>query len=75
MGDLGFDMVLRLLKEGPNRFFRRRAWVNVNMIGLQRPDENSLNTLPYLYATTREGGRVPWLASQTDVLAEDWIEV
>jgi hypothetical protein len=39
---------------------------------LQRPDENSKMSLPYIYITTVTGDRVPWLASQTDLLAEDW---
>lgn len=28
--------------------------------------------LPYLYMKTADDKVVPWLASQTDVLAEDW---
>ena len=39
---------------------------------LQVPDEHSKMTLPYVYITTVGGQRVPWLASQTDILAEDW---
>lgn len=31
--------------------------------------------LPYLMMRTADGSFVPWLASQTDVLAEDWSEV
>jgi len=41
-------------------------------IKLQVPDESSINTLPYLYIITITGDRVPWAASQTDILAEDW---
>jgi hypothetical protein len=29
-------------------------------------------TLPYIYMKTAQDDLVPWLASQTDVLAEDW---
>jgi len=39
---------------------------------LQRPDAGSKMTLPYIYITTVQGDLVPWLASQTDILAEDW---
>jgi hypothetical protein len=46
---------------------------------LQEPTLASLMTLPYLYlnypqgsAAYPQGARVPWLASQTDLLAEDW---
>ena len=51
-------------------------------IALQKPDENSFMTSPYIYIDTTglqtENNaapkiRVPWLASQTDMLAEDWI--
>lgn len=42
---------------------------------LERPDERSEMTLPYIYITTVEGDMVPWLASQTDLLANDWIAV
>ena len=28
--------------------------------------------LPYLMMSTAQGDFVPWLASQTDILAEDW---
>lgn len=41
-------------------------------LGLQRPDANSMNTLPYIYIITVTGDRIPWLASQTDILAKDW---
>ena len=30
------------------------------------------NSLPYVYITTVQGERVPWLCSQTDLLACDW---
>lgn len=39
---------------------------------LQVPDENSKMTLPYIYIRTVQGDLVPWLASQTDILADDW---
>lgn len=42
---------------------------------LQVPDSNSKMTLPYIYINTVQGDRVPWLASQTDILATDWIVI
>lgn len=42
---------------------------------LQVPDENSKMTLPYIFINTVQGDRVPWLASQTDILANDWMIV
>lgn len=52
----------------------RRGWNGKNMwLKLQRPDENSKMTLPYIYMKTADEKLVPWLASQTDVLSEDWV--
>ena len=39
---------------------------------LQRPDEHSKMTLPYIYMKTADDQKVPWLASQTDMLSDDW---
>ena len=39
---------------------------------LQQPDSMSKMTLPYIYMSTVQGDLVPWLASQTDILSEDW---
>lgn len=40
---------------------------------LQTPDEHSKMTLPYIYIRTVQGDLVPWLASQTDMLSDDWM--
>ena len=54
----------------------REGWNGKNMyIQLQVPDEHSKMTLPYIYMKTVQGDLVPWLASQTDMLADDWMEV
>ncbi len=51
----------------------RGGWNGKNMwLELQVPDELSKMTLPYVYMTTVQGDRVPWLCSQTDLLARDW---
>ena len=42
---------------------------------LQNPDESSMMTLPYVAIRTVQGDLVPWHASQTDLLAEDWMLV
>ena len=41
-------------------------------IEIQFPDAGSKMTLPYIYMRTAQGDLVPWLASQTDILANDW---
>jgi hypothetical protein len=40
---------------------------------LQVPDTNSKMSLPYVYMKTVDDKLVPWLCSQTDLLAEDWL--
>jgi hypothetical protein len=44
-------------------------------LALQVPDANSKMTLPYVYMKTVLGDLVPWLCSQTDLLADDWVIV
>ena len=44
-------------------------------VQLQKVDSGSKMTKDYLYITTVQGDKVPWLASQTDLLADDWVVV
>lgn len=54
----------------------RKGWNGKGMyIKLQRPDEFSEMSLPYIYMKTVNDERVPWVASQTDLLADDWFLV
>ena len=56
--------------------FTRAGWNGKDMyIELQRPDAHSKMSLPYIFIRTVQGDLVPWLASQTDMLADDWMEV
>ncbi|WP_299203341.1 DUF2829 domain-containing protein [uncultured Amphritea sp.] len=36
------------------------------------PGVNEFATLPFICMKTADNGLVPWLSSQTDMLAEDW---
>jgi hypothetical protein len=73
-----FSQALTALKGGKK--VARIGWNGKGMwLEMQRPDENSKMTLPYIYIeypvghlAYPNGCRVPWLASQTDLLAEDW---
>lgn len=52
---------------------RRAGWNGKGMwLALQVPDENSKMSLPYVYMKTADDKMVPWLCSQTDLLAVDW---
>lgn len=51
----------------------RAGWNGKGMyLALQVPDEHSKMTLPYVYMCTVQGYLVPWLCSQSDLLATDW---
>lgn len=51
----------------------RTGWNGKGMfLALQVPDEGSANSLPYIWMKTADGHRVPWVASQTDLLSDDW---
>lgn len=54
----------------------RIGWNGKDMwLMLQVPDAHSKMTLPYVYMKTVQGDLVPWLCSQTDLLATDWMVV
>ena len=75
-----FGEAIEYLKQG--YAVARYGWNGKGIyLKLQKPDEHSKMTLPYIYIVTTglvtdnpdaPKGRVPWLASQTDMLAEDW---
>lgn len=75
-----FGEAISNLKRGKK--VQREGWNGKGIyIEMQRPDEHSKMTLPYIYIVTNglitdnpnaPKGVVPWLASQTDMLAEDW---
>jgi hypothetical protein len=66
-----FGDALKALKLG--NAVARTGWNGKGMwIKLQKPDAHSKMTLPYIYMKTVDGYLIPWLASQTDILAEDW---
>lgn len=75
-----FGWALNCLKSG--KAVARKGWNGKGIyIRLQIPDVSSRITLPYIYIVTNKlitdnpdapKGIVPWFASQTDMLAEDW---
>lgn len=69
---VNFGEAIEALKQGLR--VARNGWNGKGMwLELQEPDEHSKMTLPYIYMKTACNNQVPWLASQTDILAEDWI--
>jgi len=67
----GIGKAVKILKNGGR--VCRKGWNGANMwLELQVPGEHSKMGLPYIYMSTVDGKLVPWLASQTDILAEDY---
>lgn len=60
----GKGMFVYLVPEGGHKFVYLK-----NGEGLSGP---ALEHLPYIAMKTADNKIVPWLASQTDILAEDW---
>jgi hypothetical protein len=81
---MNFGQALEALKAGKK--VARSGWNGKGMwILMQSPDAHSKMTHPYLYIeypggphanpNYPNGSRIPWLASQTDILGEDWLIV
>ena len=71
---LDFSDALMYLKCGQK--LTRSGWNGKGMyIELQKPEPQSKMTLPYIFMKTVDGDLVPWVASQTDLLADDWMRV
>lgn len=70
---LSFSAALNMLKE--NRKVCRSGWNGKGMfIYLHTPSrtDERWERLPFIMMKTADDKIVPWLASQTDILAEDW---
>lgn len=61
----GMDLML-VTPSGDVRLYGKTA-VQAHVLGLR--------VLPWIGMKTADDGFVPWLASQTDMLAEDWMVV
>jgi hypothetical protein len=82
---MNFGDAIAALKVGKK--VAREGWNGKGLhLELQVPDAHSKMTLPYIFMaypatpasetapTSHINARVPWLASQTDMLADDWKE-
>ena len=71
MANVTFSVALDAVKRGDK--IQRAGWNGKDLwVKCQRPDEFSKMTLPYLYIEYPEGAKCPWLASQTDIMSDDW---
>lgn len=79
---MDFGWALRQLKNGAR--VMRRGWNGKGMwlllvdgkcagYSVSDDDVEGLELLPWIGMRTAQGGFVPWLASQTDLIADDWV--
>lgn len=81
--NLTFGEAIEAMKKGGK--VSRLGWNGKGIfIEIQLPDENSKMSSPYIFIDTTllqttnkdaPKSRVPWLASQTDMLSEDWMVI
>jgi len=68
---MNFGEALVELRNGTH--VTRAGWNGQGMyVAMQIPDRQSKMRKPYLYMCPVDGNFVPWVASQSDLLADDW---
>lgn len=75
MKEMNFGQAIEALKKGKK--VARKGWNGKGMwLRLIIPEKSDidmgLENLPYIEMKTADNKLVPWLASQTDMLSEDW---
>lgn len=68
----GFGDAYKFLERGLR--VTKKSWHKAGMfLTMQRPDEHSKMTAPYVYITIDGDYRVPWHPSQADMSEKDWV--
>lgn len=74
-----FGIALELLKKGlkvaRDGWNGKGMWLRIIISDEDKEFDMGMENLPYIEMKTADNGLVPWLASQTDMLAEDWVIV
>lgn len=70
---MNFGQAIKKLKDGAN--VCREGWYGHHFLTLHDPGEDEPSNEPYIIISTENGDVLPWLASQADVLAEDWVDL
>ena len=69
-----FSVAIDMIKQG--RKVYRSGWNGKGQyLEMQVPDTNSKMKRSYIFISPVDGNLVPWVASQSDLLAEDWYEI
>lgn len=76
MGTETFGIGEAVARMQAGKFVSRKGWNRSGMyLGIQNPDSGSVNKQSYIWIMPTADSRVPWVASQTDLLSNDWQEV
>lgn len=67
---MNFGQAIEMMKSGKR--VARAGWNGKGMWIAIQPANSDANMLAFIYMSTVQGQHVPWLASQTDMLSEDW---
>jgi len=72
---MDFGDAIQLMKNGESA--ARQGWSGGVFLRLQKPDDHSKMTGPYIYFQRGEMDPycIPWVPSQEDMLATDWIQL
>lgn len=71
---MDFSSALKELKEG--YILSRADWNGPGQwIEVRKTDEHSDMTAPYIYICTIDGDLVPWVPTQGDLFANDWVRI
>jgi hypothetical protein len=77
---IGFEDALHEIKQGYAKRISRSGWNGKGMYIFLIEDwkytngfSDNFENLPFLAMKTADNKVVPWLASQTDILADDWM--
>lgn len=72
---MDFGDVIKKLKEDHTAKFTRFGWNGKGMFIMgEWPDEHSQMAQPFICIDIPGKGRCPWVASQADLLADDWTD-
>ena len=74
---MNFSDALNLIKQGfkvqRKGWNGKKMWITIcNDYTPYNVDCNNYDILPFIIMKTADDKLVPWLASQTDILADDW---
>lgn len=72
---MDFGDVIKGLKQEPRRRYCRAGWNGKSQyISIMDQGMAGEVDVPFIYIKTVQNTKVPWLASATDLLAEDWVD-